>query len=205
MTGIKFCGLRTREDVDIVNSVGADYAGFIVTPGFGRSVGESGIRELAPHVRKGIVPAGVFVDDDPELIARLANDGVIGLIQLHGSEDNGYIERLKGITGVPVVRSFVVGTEEDIGAVNACAADLVLLDSGKGTGRTFDWSILGGVKREFILAGGLDADNVSEAIRKVHPMIVDTSSRMETDGAKDFIKVKAFADAVRATDEAGRR
>ncbi len=205
MTGIKFCGLRTREDVDIVNSVGADYAGFIVTPGFGRSVGESGVRELAPHVRKGIVPAGVFVDDDMGLISRLANDGVIGLIQLHGSEDNAYIDKLKTLTDVPVVRSFVVKDREDIGAVNACTADLVLLDSGRGTGNTFDWSVLDGIEREFILAGGLDADNVCEAIRTVHPKAVDTSSRMETDGAKDFIKVKAFADAVRAADEAERR
>ncbi len=204
MTGIKFCGLRTRADIDVINGFAPDYAGFIVTPGFGRSVGEPGVRELSPYVRKGTVPVGVFVDDDMDVIARLADDGVIGMVQLHGSEGNAYIEELKGRVSVPVVRSFVIRSAGDVEEANACSADLVLLDSGKGTGNTFDWSLLEGIRREFILAGGLDADNVAEAIGKVHPKIVDTSSRMETDGTKDYNKVKAFADAVRAADASRR-
>lgn len=200
MTKVKFCGLRTRADVDIVNEVGSDFAGFIVTHGFKRTVGEDGVRELAPLLRKCIVPVGVFVDDYITKIESLANDGVIGAVQLHGSEDDDYILRLKSVVSVPIVRSFVIRSAEDVEKANQSKADMVLLDSGQGTGKTFDWTLLDGIERDFILAGGLDAGNVGDAIARIHPAGVDTSSKMETDGTKDYNKVKAFADAVRAAD-----
>ena len=200
MTGIKFCGLRRKEDVYYVNEIGADYAGFIVTRGFSRSVGVDGIRILTKLLRKDIRPVGVFVDESIDIIAQLANEGTISMIQLHGSESEGYIRELRSMTPVPIIRSFTISSEEDVRAANASSADYVLLDSGKGTGKTFDWTLLSEIKREYFLAGGLDAGNVEEAIRKLHPKAVDTSSRMETDGCKDYNKMSAFARSVRTAD-----
>ena len=200
MTGIKFCGLRRKEDVYYVNEIGADYAGFIVTRGFSRSVGVDGIRILTKLLRKDIRPVGVFVDESIDIIAQLANEGTISMIQLHGSESEGYIRELRSMTPVPIIRSFTISSEEDVKAANSSSADYVLLDSGKGTGKTFDWTLLSGINREFFLAGGLDAGNVEEAIRKLHPKAVDTSSRMETDGCKDYNKMSAFARSVRTAD-----
>ena len=200
MTGIKFCGLRRKEDVYYVNEIGADYAGFIVTRGFSRSVGVDGIRILTKLLRKDIRPVGVFVDESIDIIAQLANEGTISMIQLHGSESEGYIRELRSMTPVPIIHSFTISSEEDVKAANSSSADYVLLDSGKGTGKTFDWTLLSGINREFFLAGGLDAGNVEEAIRKLHPKAVDTSSRMETDGCKDYNKMSAFARSVRTAD-----
>ena len=200
MTGIKFCGLRTSDDIAIVNTIVPDYAGFIVTEGFTRSVGSEGVRRLSPLLNKGIKAVGVFVDDDIDTISELAESKTITVVQLHGSEDEDYIKELRKRTSAEIVKTFEVCSADDIDDANRSSADIVLLDSGKGTGRTFDWKLLEGMRRPCIIAGGLDTENVGDVIRKRHPFAVDVSSRMETDGHKDKEKMMAFADAVRRAD-----
>lgn len=88
-------------------------------------------------------------------------------------------------------------SEADLPAIENCAADLVLLDSGSGTGKTFDWSLVQSVQRPYFLAGGLDPANVADAIAALHPYGVDVSSGIETDGVKDESKMATFVAAAR--------
>ena len=116
-------------------------------------------------------------------------------IHYHSRDD--YIARLRALTGKPIFRAFKVKSEADLPAIENCAADHVLRDSGAGTGKTFDWSLVQSVQRPYFLAGGLDHDNVADAIAALHPYGVDVSSGIETGGVKDESKMAAFVAAAR--------
>ena len=198
MTRIKFCGIRREEDVGYVNLVRPDYASFVLAPGFRRTVSAQEAGRLSSLLDEGIV--GVFVDEPPENVARLLEDGTISIAQLHGMEDEEYLSRLRDLTSGTLMKCFRVSSRGDVEAASCCSADLVMLDSGTGTGKAFDWSLAEGLGRDFFLAGGLDPSNVGEAIKRMHPTAVDTSSGIETDGFKDYEKMEAFVKAVRSAD-----
>ena len=200
MTRIKFCGIRREEDVGYVNLVRPDYAGFVLAPGFRRTVSAQEAGRLSSLLDEGIVPVGVFVDEPPENVARLWEGGTISSAQLHGMEDEEYLSRLRDLTSGTLMKCFRVSSRGDVEAASCCSADLVMLDSGTGTGKAFDWSLAEGLGRDFFLAGGLDPSNVGEAIKRMHPTAVDTSSGIETDGFKDYEKMEAFVKAVRSAD-----
>ena len=125
-----------------------------------------------------------------ELILPLAADGTLAAIQLHGHESEEYIRQLKEQTPVPIFRAFRVTDRESLIPARQSPADLILLDHGAGgTGETFDWSVLEGVTRPYILAGGLGPDNLESAISTLHPWGVDMSSGVETEGIKDREKI----------------
>ena len=195
---IKICGLMRPEDILMVNEACPDYAGFILAQGRRRTVTPERMRELAQNLRPGILKTAVFLDQDPEWITALAASGLMDVIQLHGHESNETIRTLRQKTGKTVIKAFRIDTAEDIRAARDCEADLVLLDHGAGgTGETFDWSLPAGIGRAFILAGGLDPENVQEAIRQTGPCAVDVSSGVETGGCKDPEKIRQFVRAVR--------
>ena len=125
------------------------------------------------------------------------NSGTIDICQLHGREDEAYIRRLRQLTDRPIIRAFRIGSEQDIPAVQSSTADYVLLDSGAGTGKVFDWDLAQQVHRSYFLAGGLGIDNVEKAVQRLFPFAVDVSSGIETDGTKDEIKMAEFVAAVR--------
>ncbi len=197
MTRIKLCGLKRAEDIAAANGLLPDYVGFVLWKGSRRYVPPEEAEKLRKMLRPGIAAVGVFVDEDPEKAAELLNRGVIDLAQLHGSEDESYIRRLRELTDKPVIRAFCVRREEDAVRAEESSADYVLADSGAGTGTVFDWSLLAELKRPYFLAGGLDPENVGEAVRRLHPWAVDVSSGIETDGVKDREKMEAFVRAVR--------
>lgn len=197
MTKIKLCGLKRPQDMEAANALGPDYIGFVFAAKSKRAVTPEQAAKLRALLRPGILAVGVFVNEAPETVARLLHEGVIDLAQLHGSEDEAYIHRLRQLTEKPLIRAFRIQTEADLGPVAACSADLVLLDSGAGSGATFDWSLLEGVRRPYFLAGGLGPENVVAAVRALHPYGVDVSSGIETEGAKDPAKMAAFVQAVR--------
>ncbi len=197
MTRIKLCGLSRPEDIEVANELAPDYVGFVFWPKSSRRVTRKWARELRELLDPGIRAVGVFVDEEPEAVAALLNEGVIDLAQLHGSEDAAYLARLRKLTERPLIQAFKVRSSEDARAAEASPADLVLLDAGMGEGERFDWSLAASVRRPFLLAGGLDAGNVASAIAQVHPYGVDVSSGIETDGAKDPAKMRAFAKAAR--------
>ncbi len=179
---------------------GADAVGMVLTPGFRRSVPLSRAARMASMVPEGILAVGVFVDTPAEEVALVARSLGLGAVQLHGSEDEAYLSRLRELSDVMTIKSFIVGSADDIRKAEASSADLVLLDSGRGSGRALDWSKIGQLGRRTVLAGGLTPGNVGEAVIKVHPYAVDVSSGIETDGVKDADKMKAFRENVERAD-----
>lgn len=212
-TKIKICGLSRPEDIEYVNAAKPDYAGFVIDyPKSHRSITPDQLREFVKALDDDITPVGVFVDAGEELAADLYNSGVIKIMQLHGNEDDEYIARLRTLIGtgtgvnadvndgtggdgdeVRIVKAFRVRAPEDLEKAQASTADMVLLDQGKGEGRSFDWSIVrenrDKLQRPFFLAGGLDAGNLAEAVELMHPWAVDMSSSLETDKVKDREKI----------------
>lgn len=196
-TKIKFCGLRRDEDVKMAASLGADFYGFILTDRFKRYVAPEEVARLKQYVSSGKT-VGVFVDESVDYVIGTAKTAKLDIIQLHGSEDDSYITEIKEKTGLPVIKMIKPLSENDIITARQSAADLILLDSGAGgTGKVFDWSLAERLGRDYILAGGLTPDNAHEAVERLKPFAVDVSSGVETEGTKDFSKMKAFAAEVR--------
>lgn len=197
MTKIKICGLRREQDIRYANELMPDYIGFVFLKEKMRYV----TFEEAAHLRSLLDPAipavGVFVNEPVENVIRLLQSGTIQIAQLHGQEDEAYAEELRRAGDHCIIRAFAVRSSEDIHRAFAFPADYPLLDNGKGTGETFDWSLFQEQEKPFFLAGGLSPENVKEAIECFHPYAVDVSSGVETDGFKDYEKMKAFMDAVR--------
>ena len=197
MTKIKICGLRREQDIRYANELMPDYIGFVFLKGKMRYV----TFQEAAHLRSLLDPAipavGVFVNEPVENVIRLLQAGTIQIAQLHGQEEEAYIEELRRAGDHCIIRAFAVRSSEDIHRAFAFPADYPLLDNGKGTGETFDWSLFQEQEKPFFLAGGLSPENVKEAIECFHPYAVDVSSGVETDGFKDYEKMKAFMDAVR--------
>ena len=199
---IKMCGIRRSEDVSAVNELLPDYIGFVFFPGSKRYISPETAAELRKSLSPAIRAVGVFVDEAPETAAALLNAGVIDAAQLHGHEDDAYIARLREMTSKPLIQAFRIRTADDAARAQRSPADHILLDAGAGDGKTFDWRLLDAVTRPYFLAGGLDPENVSRALRERKPFAVDVSSGIETDGFKDIDKMRAFVRAVRNTDNA---
>ena len=167
---IKICGLRRLEDIETVNYCRPDYAGFIVNfPKSFRSVTAEELNELTAKLDKNITAVGVFVNAPEELPAQLLNEGIIGMAQLHGQEDEDYIRRLRKLTRKPLIKAFSVKSEDDIKKAVKSSADYILLDQGSGgTGQAFDWTLIREMNRPFFLAGGIGPDNLEREIGRAH-------------------------------------
>lgn len=197
-TRIKICGLQREEDVSYVNEVSPEYVGFIFVEGRRRRIAPERAENLRKLLKPGIVPVGVFINEEPEIVASLLERGIIEIAQLHGQEDEAYIRKLRGLTGQPLIKAFRVETVEDVRRAEQFPSDYILLDNGiGGTGRAFDWSLLAGVSRPYFLAGGLCAENIAQALAHARPFGVDVSSGVETDGRKDPQKIRDFVQRVR--------
>ena len=190
--------MRRLEDIRYANELRPDMIGFVFWRPSKRYVSADDASELRSSLDTGITPVGVFVDEDPRVVADIAERGIVDMVQLHGVEDEEYIHGLRKLTDVPIIRTFCVRSEEDLVKASESSADMVLLDNGKGTGQTFDWTLMRDLGRDFILSGGLSASNVGDAVRRFHPHAVDVSSAVETDGFKDRSKMEQFIDAVRS-------
>lgn len=171
MAKLKICGLTCEADVAAVNKVKPDFAGFVIeVPGRRRSVTPEQVKVLVKGLNEETLPIGVFVDAPPELPISLLRDGTLWAAQLHGNEDEDYIEKIQNMTGKPVIKAFSIKTPEDVKRALRSPADYILLDQGAGgTGETFDWDLVPPVKRPFFLAGGLAPENLRTAIAKLHP------------------------------------
>lgn len=197
MTKIKLCGLSRQCDIEWANELKPDYIGFIFWSKSKRNVSPEKAKELKALLSPDIKAVGVFVDEPIGNIAKLLSDNIIDLAQLHGSEDEEYITRMKALTDKPVIKAFRIKNENDITSAKNCKADFILLDSGAGTGRSFNWNLLENIDRPYFLAGGLYPENVEIAIDTLSPFAVDVSSGIETDNLKDKNKMTAFVNAVR--------
>ena len=197
MTKIKLCGLTRPEDIECANSLKPDFIGFVFYKKSSRYVDFEKAAELKKLLSPDIKAVGVFIDEDIRDVAYLLGEGIIDIAQLHGSEDEGYISKLRGLTGKPIIKAFRIKGSEDAALVNASGADYVLLDSGAGDGKLLDRNLIKDIKRPYFLAGGLSPENVKEAIDEINPFAVDVSSGIETDKKKDPDKMIKFVKTVR--------
>ena len=203
---IKICGLFRDEDIEYVNDARPDYAGFVFARSR-RQVSPAQAAGLRRKLAEGIIAVGVFVNAPEESIAALYRNGVIDIAQLHGSEDEAYIARLKAATGasavllpIPVIKVFK-GDEISMsgkGAPPATEADYCLIDSGAGSGKIFDWDIIdsNNMEKPWFLAGGINIENIASAVA-LNPFAIDLSSGAETNGVKDREKILLLSRIVR--------
>ena len=195
MVKIKFCGLSRLCDIEFANEIKPDYAGFVFFEKSRRNISFEKAEELKKFLAPEIKTVGVFVDEKIEKILSFAK--ILDLIQLHGNENEIYTEKIKNLTGKPVIKAFQIKNEKDLEVALRSPADYIMLDSGQGTGKNFDWKLIKNISRPYFLAGGLNAENVADAVKILNPFAVDVSSGIETDGFKDKIKMLDFAKAVR--------
>ncbi len=196
-TELKICGLSRLKDIIAVNRHGADYAGFVFYQKSKRYVDPYKANELIELLRADIKPVGVFLDEPLDNVVRIARLTGVELVQLHGHESEEYVEYVKRTLDRPVIKAYKASEEGALEKAANSNADYVMIDSGAGSGKKFDWSILKDFKRDYFLAGGLDPESVGEAIRMLEPYAVDVSSGVETDGVKDEAKIASFIKAVK--------
>lgn len=199
MVKIKICGIRRLKDIEIVNKYKPDYIGFVFADSK-RKVSHTLALELKRNLSPDITSVGVFVDEDIDGITRLFEEGIIDMAQLHGCESEEYIRTLKERTNseLKIINAIEMSGEKDLDEYDKSIADFLLLDSGKGSGRTFDWRLIRkDLNKEFFLAGGINKSNIMEAIEEFNPFAIDLSSSLETDGFKDENKIKEIMEVIK--------
>lgn len=207
---MKFCGLKRPEDVDGARAACADYVGFNFVEKSPRYVSPEAVSALADAVGPGILKVGLVVDAGDAALARLVATGALDMLQLHGAETPARVRDVKAKFGLPVVKVIGVAEAGDLEAVAryGTVADQLLVDAKPpkgadlpgGNGVSFDWTLLRDVAwpLPWMLAGGLTAENVAEAVRITGAPAVDLASGIESaPGVKDAGKMQAFAAALR--------
>lgn len=210
-TKIKICGLKRKKDIEIVNKYRSDYIGFVFAESKRKVIKEQAM-ELRKILNSDILAVGVFVNEDIDKIVDLVEDKVIDLIQLHGDEDKEYIIKLREALSTKqidakIIKAIRVESGDNVKEIlmRNDLLDYILFDtySSKeygGTGQAFDWNILKDIKQPFFLAGGLNSENVNDAIKTCNPYVVDVSSAVETDGYKDEEKIKEFITKIKVKE-----
>ncbi|ADK14675.1 phosphoribosylanthranilate isomerase [Clostridium ljungdahlii] len=207
MTLVKICGIRRIEDVEILNKILPDYAGFVFCESK-RQVTLKLAEELIKNLDKKIRPVGVFQNNSLEEVKNTAEMLKLDVIQLHGREDESYIKNLypfKIWKSVSIDgKDILDNVKHKIDKISNYNVEAVLVDSsvgGKtgGTGINFNWNVLKNlnVNKKLVLAGGLNSDNINTALEAVKPYAVDVSSGVEENGVKSLKKINEFMEKVR--------
>ncbi|MGH1286917.1 phosphoribosylanthranilate isomerase [Bacillus toyonensis] len=193
---VKICGITDIETAKIACEYGADALGFVFAESK-RKISPGLVKEIIQELPANVLKVGVFVNESVEVVQKIAEECGLTHVQLHGSEDNHQIRRLN----IPSIKALGVTSEVDMKNAQTYEADYILFDSPRekfhgGNGKTFSWEILeqmpNELRKKTILAGGLNALNIEEAIRAIQPYMVDVSSGVETEGKKDIEKIKQF-------------
>ncbi|MBF0478539.1 MAG: phosphoribosylanthranilate isomerase [Candidatus Omnitrophica bacterium] len=198
---IKICGITNHEDAQKAAYYGAWAVGFIFHKKSPRYISPSKARKLIEALPPFITPVGVFVDLSERAVREVCNFTRIKTIQLHGKETPQYCKRMKDYK---IIKAFRVDPLFNFTAIKEYAVDAYLFDSYKegvegGTGEVFNWDLLKNIKFEkpIILSGGINADNVRQAVDSVNPYAIDVSSSLEkSPGVKDARKIREFFDAL---------
>jgi phosphoribosylanthranilate isomerase len=204
-TRIKICGLTREEDVDAAVAAGADAIGFVFYPPSPRYITPQRAAELARRIPPFVDVVGLFVNEAPEFVRAACEALPINVLQFHGDEDAAYCRQFAR----PYLRAARVRPGLDLVEFASSFPDArgVLLDAFVegygGGGHVFDWTLIpSNLPSYLVLSGGLTADNIGDAIRRVRPVAVDVSSGVEAGkGIKDHSKIAAFVAAVRKADE----
>ncbi len=211
---VKICGLRSRGEVAAAAAAGAAYVGFVFFPPSPRHISLADARWIAGGIPDGLIRVALTVDADDETLAAILEAAEVDMLQLQGSESPDRVAEIRARFEVPVMKAIGIATEDDLPRIDAYAevADQLLVDARAlpgadrpgGNGTPFDWRIIRARqwRRPWMLAGGLTADNVAEAVRLTGADQIDVSSGVESSpGHKDPARVAAF---VRAAREAER-
>lgn len=215
---VKMCGISKVETIPAVVEAKPDYMGLVFAPSK-RQVTVDQAKILVEELHRGyakkygsdtehdkndtIKTVGVFVNETVDNLVTIANEANLDAVQLHGDEDETFIQSLKERTNVEVWKAIQIRTAADTEKWIDSSADMLLFDAYHkdergGTGEVFDWSSLDAFERPFMLAGGIDSTNVARAIRTVRPYGIDISSGIETNGVKDDEKITAFNKIVKS-------
>lgn len=215
---VKMCGISKVETIPAVVEAKPDYMGLVFAPSK-RQVTVDQAKILVEELHRGyakkygsdtehdkndtIKTVGVFVNETVDNLVTIANEANLDAVQLHGDEDETFIQSLKERTSVEVWKAIQIRTTADTEKWIDSSADMLLFDAYHkdergGTGEVFDWSSLDAFERPFMLAGGIDSTNVARAIRTVRPYGIDISSGIETNGVKDDEKITAFTKIVKS-------
>ena len=195
---VKICGLSRPCDIEAVNEYKPDFVGFVFAENSRRKITPDQALELREKLDPDIAAVGVFVDETIENIIAITQSGVIDFIQLHGSEGEDFIQLLKALTDKPVIKAVAVQSKGDAQKRDDTSADFLLLDNpGGGTGKSFDWDLIGAPRKPYFLAGGLCPEKAELSAKRVRPYAVDVSSGVETNGSKDPAKIREFIRRVR--------
>ena len=213
---VKMCGISKVETIPAIVDAKPDYMGLVFAPSK-RQVTVDQAKILVEELHRGyakkygsdtehdkngtIKTVGVFVNETVDNLITIANEANLDAVQLHGDEDEAFIQSLKERTNVEVWKAVQIRSAADVEKWIDSSADMLLFDAYHkdergGTGEVFDWSSLDAFERPFMLAGGIDSTNVARAIRTVRPYGIDISSGIETNGVKDDEKIKAFTKIV---------
>lgn len=202
MTKVKLCGLSRPEDILAVNEALPDYIGFVFAESR-RRISDKTAAQLKEQLDPRIQTVGVFVNERLETVLRLSDSNLLDILQLHGDETEDYIRALKQSVKQPVIKAVRVSGANDLISAERLPCDYLLLDTYHkeqygGSGISFDWSVVHGISKPFFLAGGMNRDNVKEAIHRLSPYCIDISSGVETDQVKDREKMIEIVTKVRS-------
>lgn len=206
---VKMCGISQVDTIPAVVEAKPDYMGLVFASSK-RQVTVEQAKTLVEALHKqckaqndtvSIKTVGVFVNETLDNLVTIANEANLDVVQLHGDEDEAFIQSLKERTNVEIWKAIQIRSTADAEAWIDSSADMLLFDAYHkdergGTGGVFDWSCLDTFERPFMLAGGIDSTNVARAIRTVRPYGIDISSGIETNGVKDDEKITAFTKIV---------
>jgi phosphoribosylanthranilate isomerase len=204
MVKIKICGITNTDDAVWVANLGADYLGLVFAKDSPRKVSLDRAREIAKTVPPYIKKVGLFVNEEPKQVNKILTLCSLNVLQFHGEETPEYCREFKG--KAEVIKAFRIRDEQSLAQIPQYDVDFYLLDAfvegvPGGTGETFNWDLACRAKefgRPIFLAGGLNPDNVGQAIKKVQPYAVDVSSGVESSPRRKSTELmQAFVDKVR--------
>lgn len=204
---IKICGITRLEDAERAKSLGAWAIGFLLWPGSKRYVEPGVAAGIARKLRRKIELVGVFVNQPLDEVVEAVETIGLTYVQLHGDEGPAFCQAVVQRTGAKVIKAARIKHASDLREIDRYRVDLHLLDAGTddgtygGTGETWDWSLVASRRSRipFLLAGGLNVDNVADAITATSPWGIDVSSGVEdAPGVKSAEKLEALFAAVRA-------
>ncbi len=200
MTEVKICGLTEKKHVKAAVEAGVDAIGFVFAPS-SRSVSMEEAKALTVFIPEEVLKIGVFVNETKEKLHQIYEEVGLDYIQLHGEESSAFIQSVN----LPTIKAFSIKEKADVAKASEYEVDYYLFDAPGvlyqgGSGIPFDWNLLkdsGIPQSKLILAGGLNQENVREAIQRVKPMMVDVSSGVEINKRKDEQLIRKFIEKVR--------
>ncbi len=203
-TRIKFCGITRIDDLQEAVALGVDAVGIVFCPSSPRAVNVQQACALIDRCAPFVTCVGLFMNQDAGTINQIMQEVSIDMLQFHGEESADFCASF----GLPYLKSVAMGSETlSVSELDYSTASALLLDSNElgqagGSGKQFDWEKIPSIEQPIILAGGLEANNVTAAIKQVRPFAVDVSSGIEkAKGIKDIKKMKEFVNSVRVADE----